>query len=512
MIKLLSGDGYSGEDEYDSPELNSKSDIIDIQTEGGISETLGSKMTEEQEESLSYYIMLSHFITRMGDRGWEFIVPLFLIFLSPKSLIPVSLFGLSTTLVRIFFGTTIGNMADKYKKLQIIKLGVTGQAVSIGSSCIFLYLLFKINNASLESQKENGTNVLFDDNTSVTLFCLLLFSSALHSLSGQLMDISVERKWTPSFIKHDTVLTRVNTRMRQIDLSTEVLAPFLAGLITNRENPNSFLLIGLFNFVSFFPQYILLKIVYDKVSPLGLKVDDKSQIDFTDGLDLSNITTEFKDLRNKSLKEIVLGEWNPLTNIIVGWRLFYQQNVFLIMVAYILLWFTVLSPHDSILTAYLSNNGYSDPELGLFRGLGAVFGLGSTLLFGRVVKLLGNITNAALGYILEEGILVLLAGFFFSSISDTKYVFMLSIIFSRCGLYGFELTEIHFVQRQVPDNIRGVVSGVESSLCSLATLSVFVVSIIINSIDQFYILVWGSILFVNLGWISIVLWRIKNKV
>ncbi|KAK5583012.1 hypothetical protein RB653_004602 [Dictyostelium firmibasis] len=498
------------------------------------------KLPKKYETSFSNYIMISHLITRMGDKSWAFIIPLFLITLSPNSLIPVSVFGLSQYLFRLLFGPTVGKMTDKYKKVQIIKLGIFSQAFAIGLSSIILFFLFKhvgvIENStsststspslssSSTSSMSKESKTLFSSDLSIFLFIILLLLSSFHSLATQMMDISVERKWTPSIVKRDSKLTKVNTRMRQIDLGTEMLAPFLAGLVAQLCGASAFIWIGVFNFISFFPQYILLKIVYDRVSVLNLKIDDEGLIDFKDGKDLSTFIYgdkydehgEDSNLKSKkSFKEFLMGEWNPFTNIIKGWIVFQRQSVFLVILAYCLLWFTILSPHDSILTAYLSNKGYSYIELSVFRGLGAIFGLGSTLVYNRLLKsksiFKNNMNKLSLFYILEEGAFVLVSGLFFASSSSNllKYIFMASIILSRCGLYGFEITEIHYVQRLVHHSERGLVSGVESSLCSLAVLIMFVISSSIQSTNNFFILIWVSISFVLAGGLSFFIWFLK---
>ncbi|EAL68510.1 hypothetical protein DDB_G0278675 [Dictyostelium discoideum AX4] len=489
------------------------------------------KLPKKYERSFSNYIMISHLITRMGDKSWAFIIPLFLITLSPNSLIPISVFGLSQYLFRLLFGPTIGKMTDKYKKVQIIKLGIFSQAFAIGLSCIILFILFKhvgvIENSTTSSTSSTSTSssTLFSSDLSIFLFILLLLLSSIHSLATQMMDISVERKWTPSIVKRDSILTKVNTRMRQIDLGTEMLAPFLAGLVAQLCGATAFIWIGVFNFFSFFPQYILLKIVYDRVSVLNLKIDKEGLIDFKDGCDLSTFIygggggddDDQSNLKTKkSFKQFLMGEWNPFTNIIKGWIVFQRQSVFLVILAYCLLWFTILSPHDSILTAYLSNQGYSYIELSIFRGLGAIFGLGSTLLYNRLLKsknvFKDNMNKLSLFYILEEGIFVLISGLFFaSSLSNwvNKYIFMISIILSRCGLYGFEITEIHYVQRLVHHSERGLVSGVESSLCSLAVLIMFIISSSLQSTNNFFILIWISISFVLTGGLSFFVWFLK---
>jgi len=58
----------------------------------------------------------------------------------------------------------------------------------------------------------------------------------------------------------------MNTRMRQIDLVTEIVSPFLVGLLLVIPGVSSLIavaVVALVNFATFFPQYKLLAIVYD---------------------------------------------------------------------------------------------------------------------------------------------------------------------------------------------------------------------------------------------------------
>jgi len=327
-------------------------------------------------------------------------------------------------------------------------------------------------------------------------FVFVLLLSSIHSLSGQIMDISVERKWVPCIIKRDLLLDKVNTKMRQIDLATEVLAPFIVGLISKDPSIYSFLIIGVLNFLSFIPQYFLLYLVYEISAKENFNIDMDIQ---------HQQKQQHHDNISRKEKFKFFGEWNPLTNLLNGWTLFRQTKVFWIVMAYSSLWLTILSPHDPIFNAYLSLKGYSYIELSVFRGVGAVFGLLSTLSFKYVLKWChNNLEKTCFYYIGQEGLMVILSGLVFSFADITnnttsKYMFMMFIILSRLGLYGFEVGEIHFVQRGVDDHIRGIVSGVESSLTSLASLTVFMVTIAMGDPQLFSILVWLSILFINIG-------------
>lgn len=101
-----------------------------------------------------------------------------------------------------------------------------------------------------------------------------------------------------------------------------------------------------------------------------------------------------------------------------------------------------------VFTAYLNSIGYSSWELGIFRGSGAIFGLIATFLFPPIVSKIG-LVNASTIYIIEEAITMLISTFFFLLGPSTimNFLFLFSILISRCGLYGFEVGEIQFVQQ-----------------------------------------------------------------
>jgi len=85
-------------------------------------------------------------------------------------------------------------------------------------------------------------------------------------------------------------------------------------------------------------------------------------------------------------------------------------------------------------------------------------------------------------------------------------IFLTLIIFSRIGLYGFEVGEITIIQYGVEENIRGEISSVESSLTSLASLAIFVAGYIIREPSNFIWLVWGSVIFISTGALLYAAW------
>jgi len=286
-----------------------------------------------------------------------------------------------------------------------------------------------------------------------------------------------------------------------VDLITEIGGPLVAGfipLIPKLSLNFSFTIIAGFNFMTFIPQYLLLRYVYDELASLR---KPKEKI--------------IKD-ENLSCSAIFWGEWNPLANIIQGWTIFWRQPIALVSISMAFLWLTILSPHDVVFTAYLNSAGYSSEELGIFRGVGAFVGFAGTFIFPFISPCFG-LERTSLFYIIEEGIMITISAVIFTlthtgvlpAIRIWDYVFLTFVVLSRMGLYGFEVGEISILQQGIPEDVRGRVNSVESSLTSLASLLIFLGGFIGSDPQYFVYLVWSSTIFILCGSLTFIIWYIK---
>eukprot|EP00427_Karlodinium_veneficum_P017787 CAMPEP_0169147260 /NCGR_PEP_ID=MMETSP1015-20121227/48110_1 /TAXON_ID=342587 /ORGANISM="Karlodinium micrum, Strain CCMP2283" /LENGTH=155 /DNA_ID=CAMNT_0009215425 /DNA_START=129 /DNA_END=596 /DNA_ORIENTATION=+ len=106
--------------------------------------------------------------------------------------------------------------ADRSNRKLVVTLGVATQCIAVlGSTAVLIY-------ASAQQREDQQINV----------FGVVAFTAfgVLEKLGTQLSDVSVKREWTPQLFKDDDARRHVNTRMSQIDLSTEVVGPFIAGI------------------------------------------------------------------------------------------------------------------------------------------------------------------------------------------------------------------------------------------------------------------------------------------
>ena len=205
---------------------------------------------------------------------------------------------------------------------------------------------------------------------------------------------------------------------------------------------------AIFNFITFLPQYLLLKVVYQRNEILQqnkLSAGRRVNVEFNEEL------VTYPSSKDR-LKRFCCGKWNPIANLVSGWSLFIKQPINLVVIGFAFFWFTVLSPHDPVLTAYLNSIGFSSLELALFRGIGAMVGIISTFLFPIFTKKYG-VKTTSLMYCWEEAVCITLATLFFfmgdtsNGVDANMYIFIIFIALSRCGLYGFEIGEVQLLQQ-----------------------------------------------------------------
>lgn len=426
---------------------------------------------------ISFKILLGRLLTRSGDQAWEFAVPLTLLNIFPDQIRIAAGYYLIVKLLNVIITPRLSKLVDQKSRIKVAYSGISLQLLGVILGAAALFLLNSINNTE--------TNV--GSSFMLGLFVLLGLGGLLSSLGSTLMDISIANDLVPSVIANND-LPAFNSRMSQLDLFTEVTSPLVAGLLLTLSHPSialfGFLLVALWNLVSFFPELALLRSIF-KMRPDLLKLETKVSESVQDSI------------------------WKQLKN---GWASFFKQPVAIPVIAYALLWLSVLSPHGVLLTGYLKDQ-WKMPELiiGSFRGLGALFGLFATVLFPIIIKKFGLVKGSRLLISFQSVMLIIGLGFFVSGNIVGQYGFLICILLSRIGLYGFSLGEMQIRQVGIPAHQRGEVNGFAYALTGLATLLLFVFGTLIPSTEQFSILIFGSVGFVVIGAVLFLAWKPKVK-
>lgn len=418
-------------------------------------------------------LLLGRLLTRSGDQAWDFVVPFALLQVFPGKLQIAALYYLIMKIGTFFLTPWVGKWMDSRQRNHVVKVGIWIQffAVLGGMGCFYI-----LNDAI------HGAGVIVGPTAVVPLFGVLVLFGVLASLGSLITDISVGNDLAPALIAADK-LTRFNSWLRRIDLGTEVGAPIVAGLLFSIHSAQvplaGLLLVAAWNLISFVPEYFLLQNVIQKSGLHFRKIHS---------------TKSWKELFHFNVKESVS---NP---------------IFLLIFSYALLWLSVLSPHGVLLAGYLKDKmSLPEAEIGLFRGLGAVFGLISTLTFPYLVGKMGLIASSRM-HLAFQG-LTLGVGIFAFALNTPMavYVFLGCILLSRVGLYGFSNGEFELRQRLIPENQRGELNSLSSLTTTLATLILFAGGSLLPSTEDFKYLVYVSLVAVLLANFVFFKWSCRRQ-
>lgn len=427
--------------------------------------------------SLSFRLLLGRFLTRSGDQAWDFAVPIILLKILPNHLRIAALYYLLIKLLGVILIPRVAAVIDTRDRMSVVKLGLLLQFFGVLLSAASVYSLYSLK----------LTEPSFNDPKFIIVFCFMVVTGLIGSLGASLMDIAIANDLAPTVFS-GTELSHFNSRFRQVDLVTEVGSPVMAGLlmaVTFSALPLAgFALVILWNLVSFVPEYIILSSVFE------------------DRPELKNKIVQVAEGIKKSFVQ----------KITEGWKELFKQPIAPVMIAYALLWLSALSPHGVLLTGFLQD-GWRTPEwlIGLFRGSGAFFGLAATFLFPLVLKVT-NVRRASGIFLGFQALMVAAAfGFFLLGGTIGQNGFLILVLFSRIGIYGFSLGEVQIRQEEIPPSVRGQINGFANALTGIATLILFGAGAILPNTDDFRYLVLMSVICVFAAFLIYASWLKKSE-
>lgn len=427
------------------------------------------------QQQIKHKLLLSRLLTRSGDQAWDFALPLALIVLFPNRMeLAIGLFFLAK-LVHTLLAPVIGSKIDTWPPLTSIRVGIFLQTLAVlsGGGLIWLQYL------GFFSSDFSGASF-------IAWYLLVTATIIAGNTGAMIMDIYVTQELIPALFKDS--LTHINARVRQLDLASEVGSPVIAGFLiaaTLSYHPLAgFTGVILWNTLSFIPEFWLIR-----TCCLSLPAD-------------SSLTAVQHQLKPQ-----------PLTifkRYALGYRSFFRHRLAIPMLAYSMLWFSALSPHGVLLTTFLKG-GWQLPEneLGVFRALGAVFGVSATFVFPLLVRKWKLLPATAL-FILIQTIAVFVAFLAFIGAAN-HWLFLAAILFSRIGLYGFMQGETEMRQLHCAPGERGRINGFASAMNQSATLLLFLAGSFLMNPTDFIYLTAGSVFFVAVAATLFLWWVWKHR-
>ncbi|MCL7024605.1 hypothetical protein MKW94_012314 [Papaver nudicaule] len=465
--------------------------------------------------SLIVRLYFGHFLARWGARMWEFSVGLYMINVWPDSLLLAAVYGVVEAASTAIFGPIVGKLVDRLTYVQVLRLWLLAQNLSfivagVTVTWLLVYSGLRISGFAVFASLVVLTNV----------------SGAIGVLSTLAGTILVEREWVIVISNGEPpeVLTNMNSVIRRIDLSCKLFAPVASGFIISFVSLEaSAVALALWNVISVWLQYWLLKSVYDGIPALGennerrkARFEQRAPVETS-----SSISTDTDILLSRVGSSSAMEERNWKRKVVErlsqvaffdAWIVYLQQDVVLPGVALSLLYFTVLS-FGTLMTATLEWKGIPAYVIGIVRGISAMVGIAATLLYPLLHSCISTLRTGLWSiWIQWSFLLVCFASVWIQNSDISAWMLMGGVAASRLGLWMFDLSVMQQMQDQVPPSDRCIVGGVQNSLQSILHLLSYVMGIIISNPKDFGKLTILSMLFTTLAAVlySFYIYRVRK--
>eukprot|EP00929_Paragymnodinium_shiwhaense_P037665 TRINITY_DN20028_c0_g1_i1.p1 TRINITY_DN20028_c0_g1~~TRINITY_DN20028_c0_g1_i1.p1 ORF type:complete len:454 (-),score=52.72 TRINITY_DN20028_c0_g1_i1:395-1756(-) len=426
--------------------------------------------------SLGRKLYFSHFLSTFGDRLWKFATPILMVTVWPGELMPVCIFNLVYYVVVLFAFPIVGRTVDTTDRLHLVRYSTFGQNTCICiSSALLLVLGYEVQATGSDFATSRVNQILF-------LFLVLVgIIGDLFSYAGK---IGIEKDWVVVIAGEDReMLANLNATLRRIDLFCKFVAPLAFGVLTAiPKEPWNQLLLGTgivfgWNLLTTSPIYFAWRSVYMELPELQGCKPQKPKMNF-------------------------LLQWAQ------GGKAYLSHRAFVPSLAYCCLYFTVLSDHHPLTTAFLKNDGVTNWALGLSRGGGAIAGILGTYLFPCANKKLGLTGTSLVAAWAFAACIDPISSLYTTTASTHSvalaYSMLTAIVVSRTFLWMFDLANVQVLQESVSELERGQINSMQGATCQFMEL--LMSALAIPFADDFRVLFFASAGGVTMAAVLLTLW------
>ncbi|CAF1810472.1 unnamed protein product [Brassica napus] len=460
---------------------------------------------------ISLYV--GYFLARWGARTWEFSVALYMIYLWPNSLLLAAIYGAIESGSSAIFGPIVGQWIEGLDYVKVLRLWLLCQNLSYiiaGGAVIKLLLDYGL--------KPRNIPVF------ATLVALTNVTGAIGVLSTLGGTILIERDWAVVMSEGHppAVLTRMNSVIRGIDLSSKLLSPVTTGLIISFVSLKaSAITFAFWATITAWVEYWLFISVYSGVPAIAQSNERRILRSMTNPVEETDApvsvyivpgTEEGNPPRRSAMLKVF--DRVSKSSFVGAWRVYIKQEVVLPGVSLALLFFTVLS-FGTLMTATLQWEGIPTYIIGIGRGISATVGLLATVVYPLMQSRISTLRTGLWSFWSQWSCLLVCVGSIWVKKGNiASYMLMGGVAASRLGLWMFDLAVIQQMQDQVSESDRCVVGGVQNSLQSALDLMAYVLGIIVSNPKDFWILTIISFSTVTLSGLiyTVHLYRIRNHI
>lgn len=458
----------------------------------------------------------SHFLSTWGQRAWEFLVGLVMLDIHPSSLLLVSIFGLCDAAAVVILGPAVGSFLDKTPRLRAACTMYVAQNACVAiSAAACLALVLKWGSAATAVVVTAHGGIIY------WIFVVVaIMAGSLSSVGALGATLSVEREWTKTLSGGDSdALAAMNAVMKRIDLICLIASPIGVGLLMTWKVNAAVVGVLAWNLAAWVPECSLLRRAQEASPALaapkaGARIDSQSVRNKSIGgagspeqdgdLDIGYTYPSGKS--ENCFATLRLTE--RCMDVVRGWATYVKQPAAPAALSLALLYFTVMS-FGTLMTAYLKWSGMKEAELSIYRGFGALSGIASTLVFPLLHRRWGLVKTGVAAIWVQLLCLIaaavpavvtaaanLAAGGGIAASSPPPLITRLvvaGLVFSRFGLWGFDLAVNQIMQETISDSALGSVTGVQGSLQSLFQMLAYVAGVVVWQPQRFPFLMAGSV-------------------
>lgn len=394
---------------------------------------------------------------------------------------PSAIFSFTLYIIKVLVLPMVGRTVDTTDRLKLVRASTFGQ-----NSCVCVSVLLL---ALLGRRVEQSGASFAGSTVDTVLFFVLIIIGIVGDLFTAAGSIGVEKDWVVIIAGNDgDLLSSLNVTLRRIDLFCKIVAPLTFGMVTaSMEDPYDQLQLGVsivfaWSFLTTGPVFFAWRSVYFEYP--GLQ-EDKPPKAFS----------------------------NPLKVLVQGTVAYLKHPTFGASFAYCCLYFTVLSDHHPLTTAFLKIDGVSNALLGASRGAGAFAGILGTFLFPPLRRMLGvvptNMIAAWFFVVCIDPISLLYLPSYTGGLLFRAEAMLGVIVVSRIFLWCFDLSNVQIMQETVEENVRGEMNATQTATCQFMELLMATLALFCSS--NFHVLVFSSALGVTMAAIVLTIWALRKR-
>ncbi|CAH8359094.1 unnamed protein product [Eruca vesicaria subsp. sativa] len=329
---------------FDQQEMENATEAVTVVEQDEQREVMGQGQPQNPPPPLRRRFIISlyvgYFLARWCVRTWEFSVALYMIYLWPNSLLLAAIYGAIESGSTAIFGPIVGQWIEGMDYVRALRLWLLCQNLSYtiaGGAVIKLLLDYDL--------KPRNIPVF------ATLVVLTNVAGSIGVLSTLGGTILIERDWAVVMSEGypPEVLTRMNSVIRGIDLSSKLLSPVITGLIISFVSLKaSAITFAFWATITAWVEYWLFISVYNGVPAIAQSNERRILRSMTkpvQGLDapVSIVPEGSQGNPPRETGMLKLLDGVSKSSFVGAWRVYINQEVVLPGVSLALLFFTVLT-------------------------------------------------------------------------------------------------------------------------------------------------------------------------